>query len=152
MEKSWVLIANSERARCLERDGPNHPLRELADFVHPHSHLSGQASGSGLTGLAGKGHGRTAHAGTQFELRTPSQEKLRHVFAQQLAAFLNDAAANKRYTALALIANSPMLGELTPLLAPSASLALKRSVAKDLTQLSGMELKKAVERALELPD
>src|SRR5690348_6440974 len=67
MEKTWVLIANAARAKCFERHGRDHSLTELADFVHPHVPLSKKTGKGDLTGAAGKGHGRTAHAGTQFE-------------------------------------------------------------------------------------
>lgn len=151
MEKTWILIANGERARCFER-APDHTLSELTDFVFPRISLTGEAGGGDLTGAAGKGHGRTGHAGTQFEPRTESQDKQRGSFARQLTDYLNDAVATQRCSALVLIASSPMLGELKPCLSIAAQKALKRSVASDLTQFTGPELKKRVDRALELPD
>ena len=71
MAKTWILIANAERARCFERHAADHSLTELMDFVHPHSSLNGQAGGGDLTGAAGKGHGRTGHAGTQARSLSP---------------------------------------------------------------------------------
>lgn len=152
MDKTWILIANSERARCFERQAAEHALTELTDFVFPRASLSGQAEGGDVTGAAGKGHGRTGHAGTQFEPKTPVEEKARSSFARQLADYLNDAVTGKRCSAVVLIASSPMLGEIKPLLNLAASHALKRSIASDLTQFTGLELKKSVDRALELPD
>ena len=143
MEKTWILIANGERARCFERHAPDHSLIELTDFVFPRTRLTGEASGGDLTGAAGKGHGRTGHAGTQDKARTN--------FAQELANYLNDAVAAQRCNSLVLIASSPMLGEIKPLLSPAASKALQRSVASDLTQFTGLELKKSVDHALALP-
>ena len=151
MEKTWVLIANGERARCFERHAGNHSLTELADFVHPRVSLSGEASGGDLTGAAGKGHGRTGHAGTQFEPHTPAQAKARGSFAQELASYLNDAVATQLCSAWLLLAPSPMLGEIKPCLSLAAQQALKRSVAKDLTQFSGPDLIKHLDHALALP-
>ena len=152
MEKTWILITNSERARCFERHASDHSLTELTDFVFPRASLAGEAGGGDLTGAAGKGHGRTGHAGTQFEPRTEAQDKARNSFARQLADYLNDAIAKQRYHSLVLIANSPMLGELKTCLNHAAQKALKRSVVSDLTQFTGLELKKSVDRALALPD
>lgn len=152
MEKTWILIANSERARCFERQPSDHSLTELTDFVFPHASLGGQAGGGDLTGAAGKGHGRTGHAGTQFEPKTQVEDKARASFARQLADYLNDAVAGKRCSSVVLIASSKVLGEIKPLLNLAASNALKRSIASDLTQFTGLELKKSVDRALELPD
>jgi len=152
MEKTWILIANSERARCFERNASDHSLVELTDFVFPRTTLTGEAGGGDLTGAAGKGHGRTGHAGTQFEPHTEAQDKARNSFARQLADYLNDAVTDKRCSSLVLIANSPMLGDIKPLLNPAAGKALKRIVASDLTQFTGLELKKSVDRAMALPD
>jgi protein required for attachment to host cells len=151
MEKTWILIANGERARCFERHAKDHSLTELADFVHTRATLSGTASGGDLTGAAGKGHGRTGHAGTQFEPHTQAQAKARGSFAHELADHLNDAVMAKRCSAWLLVAPSPMLGELKPCLNQAALQALKRSVANDLTQYSGPDLKKHLDHALALP-
>ncbi|MDI1247092.1 MAG: host attachment protein [Rhodoferax sp.] len=151
MDKTWILIANSERARCFERHATDHSLTELTDFVFPRASLAGQAEGGDMTGAAGKGHGRTGHAGTQFEPRTPVDEKDRSSFARQLADYLNDAVTGKRCSSVVLIASSPMLGDITPRLHLAASNALKRSIASDLTQFTGLELKKSVDHALALP-
>ncbi len=61
-----------------------------------------------MTGAAGKGHGRTAHAGTQFEPHTEPHAKERAVFSREIADYINDAVAARRCTALVLIATSPI--------------------------------------------
>lgn len=152
MEKTWILIANAERARCFERHGADHSLTELSDFVHPQASLEGQAGGGDLTGAAGKGHGRTGHAGTQFEPHTEAHAKERASFARQLADHLNEGIAGQQCHAIVLIATSPMLGEIRPCLSPAADKAVKRSVASDLTRYQGLDLKKRIDDALQLPD
>ncbi len=151
MEKTWILITDAHRARCFERDGSDHSLTELADFVSPTKNLFGVANGGDLTGAAGKGHGRTAHAGTQFEPQTETHDKERDNFARQLANYLNDAIAGQWCNALVLIATGPMLGDLKPHLSLAATKALKRSVVSDLTHYTGPELKERVDQALALP-
>jgi protein required for attachment to host cells len=151
MDKTWILIANGERARCFER-APDHTLTELTDFVFPRASLTGRAEGGDLTGAAGKGHGRTGHAGTQFEPKTQLDDKARASFARQLADYLNESVGSQRCSALVLITSSQMLGEIKPCLSSAAQKALRRSVTSDLTQFTGPELKKRVDRALELPD
>lgn len=151
MKKTWVLIANGERARCFERNAQDHALAELADFIHPHLSLGGTASGGDLTGAAGKGHGRSGHAGTQFEPHTEAQDKAQASFARQLADYLNEGATTQRYDALVLIASSPMLGELKPCLNQAAQNALERTVPSDLTKYTGPTLKERVDHALQLP-
>lgn len=152
MEKTYVLIADAHRARCYERQHPGQVLVELADFEFPHTRRTSETGSGDLTGAAGKGHGRTAHAGTQFEPHTEVPDKERASFAHQLAAYLNAAVAEQRCHALVLIATSPMLGDLRPLLTPAAARVLRRTVEKDLTHYTGAELSERVNRALELPD
>ena len=152
METTYVLIADAHRARCFARDAANHPLVEKADFIFPHSHLTNLDHGGDLTGAAGKGHGRTGHAGTQFEPHTETPDKQRHLFALQLAEYLNAAVAEHRCHHLALIATSPMLGDIKPLLNAVAAKAVRRTIAKDLTHFTGPELSERVTQALELPD
>jgi protein required for attachment to host cells len=152
MEKTWVLIASAERARCFERHATDHSLTELVDFVHPQTSLGGEASGADLTGAAGKGHGRTGHAGTQFEPHTEAHAKERASFARQIADYLNEGVAGQRCNALVLIATSPMLGDLRPCLSSAADKVVRNSVASDLTHYTGPELKERVNHALRLPD
>lgn len=152
MSKTWILVANARRARCFERRDAEVALTELADFVYPKTSLLDAAAGGDLTGAAGKGHGRTGHAGTQFEPRTEVQAKERHSFALQLADYLNRGLAERRCNALVLIASSPMLGQLRPALSPSAEQALRRCVASDLTRYQNAELKERIVKALRLPD
>ena len=152
MEKTWILIANSERARCFERHASDLSLTELADFMHPHRNMVSEVFADDPTGAAGKGHGRTGHAGTQFEPHTEAHAKERGIFARQLADYLNEGVAGQRCNALVLIASSAMLGELRPGLSKAADKALRRCVASDLTRYQGPELKERIDHALQLPD
>lgn len=151
MENTWILIANAERARCFERRA-DHTLTELAGFVYPHTQLASEMGVGDLTGAAGKGHGRTGHAGTQFEPHTEVHAKERSSFARQLANYLNEAVAGQQCQALVLIATSPMLGELKPCLSSAASKVLKRCITSDLTRYQHADLKERVTQALALPD
>jgi protein required for attachment to host cells len=151
MDNTWILIANSERARCFERSQPDHTLTELADFTHVRAALGGQSASTDLNGAAGKGHGRTGHAGTQFEPHTDAHAKERRQFAHELASYLNTAVDEHRCHRLVMIASSPMLGELTPLLHSTTEKIVQTRVASDLTTYQGPDLVARVNRALELP-
>jgi protein required for attachment to host cells len=151
MDKTWILISDAHRARCLLRHATRHALAEVAGFTSAQTSLADLAAGGDLTGAAGKGHGRTGHAGTQFEPRTESHAKARREFAQRLADFLNRGVAEQRCDALVLIATGPMLGDLKPSLSPAAAKVLKRSITADLTHYDGPELKSRVDQALQPP-
>lgn len=146
MDKTWILIADAHRARCFARNPADHSLAELADFVSPQASLAGVADGGDLTGAAGKGHGRTGHAGTQFEPHTERHAKERGSFAHQLADYLNEGVAQARCDALMLITTSPMLGDLKPRLSPATAGVLKHCVTNNLTYYTGPELKARIDR------
>jgi protein required for attachment to host cells len=152
MDKTWVLVANSRRARCFQRQADNHALTELADFVYPKYQPANDPDAGDLTGAAGKGHGRTAHAGTQFEPKTDDRTKERLGFARNLAGYINEGVTGQRCNGIVLIASSPMLGELKPLLSSAAGKALRTCVISDLTRYEGPELKKRIDHALRLHD
>lgn len=151
MDKSWILITDAHRARCFTRTAANHSLHEIADFVHPKVSLASVANGGDMTGAAGKGHGRTGHAGTQFEPHTEVEDKERNSFARELANYLNTSINDHRYDTLVIIASSPMLGELKPHLSHDTAKALKRCIASDLTHFTGPELVKHIDLALQPP-
>ncbi len=101
-----------------------------------------------MTGEADKGHGRTGHAGTQFEPQTEAHAKERANFARELADYLNKGVAEQRCQALVMIATSPMLGELRTHLSRESEKMVLASTASDLTHYSGRELEKRVSDAL----
>jgi protein required for attachment to host cells len=144
--KTWILVADAHRARCFEQTALNTPLTELADFVYPHSRSS--EAHADRSGDVGKGHGRTGHAGTQFEPQTDAGAKERDSFARQLGEHLNRGAAAQRCSSLVLIATSPMLGAIKPHLSSAAAKLIKRSVALDLTRYPGPELQQRVQQAI----
>lgn len=152
MAKTWILVADAHRARCFERAALAAELVELADFVFPqqrHARLPGKGD---VSGDAGKGHGRTAHAGTQFEPRSSTREIERHAFARDLVDYLNDGVSTNRCSALVLIAPAPMLGEIRGGLSPAADKAVTTTASLDLTRCQGRELQQRVDAAMELPD
>lgn len=150
MDTTWVLVANGERARCFERRTEDHALIELADFVHPQSHPSSTTDAGDVSGDAGKGHGRTGHAGTQFEPHTEAHAKERGNFATQLANYLNQGVNDHQCNQLVLMASPALLGELKPRLSVAAAKALQITVASDLTRYTGSDLKERVSQALAL--
>lgn len=144
MDKTWILISDARHARCFARQAADHSLIEQADFLYPYANAS-EAVGT-------KGHGRTGHAGTQFEPHTEVNAKGRHSFARQLADYLNEGVSEQLCDSLVLIATSPMLGEIKPCLSEAADKVLRRCVASDLTHYTGPELQARVDRALQAPD
>jgi protein required for attachment to host cells len=150
MNKTWILVSDARRARCFERSGPHSALTELECFVHAQQRHAGAPASGDVSGDAGKGHGRTGHAGTQFEPKTASRTVERREFARQLAKYINQGVAEHRCASLVLIATGPMLGELRPCLSHDAEKALKTCVVSDLTRYQGEQLRERIDDALKV--
>ena len=140
----WVLVANAGRARCFARDPANQALKELHDFVHPASRLPGSSLGTDRGGQV-----RKSAASTQFAPHTDPHKKEQALFAAELAAWLEDAACQRQFPRLALIASAALLGELRAHLGSNTRHLLGASVALDLTQFDGAELERRVAQALQ---
>lgn len=138
----WVVLANAARARCFERDADNGALREIADFTHPASRLSGRELNDNRPGQAFKGSDRTA-----LQPHTDVQAKEHAAFALQIADFLDEGASTHRYEHLALLASTAFLGMLRAALGPAAS-RVNASVPVDYTTCVGRDLERRVTAAL----
>lgn len=150
MANTWILVSNAHRARCFEYDKNKLKFTELADFAYPQARIVREHDPLVQAGADRKGHGRSAHAGTQLEPRTSNIAKERSHFARQLAEFLNKGVATKSCGRLALIASDRMLGEIRPCLSSAADRALGSCVAGDYTRYQGHDLNQRLEQALHL--
>ena len=150
MPITWILVTDARHARLFERAAHSQSLSEVTDFVYPYSEAAREDPGNRHGGAA-KGHGRTAHSGTQFEPRTEADDKARNSFARQLADYLNQGVATRRCDEVALIASSQMLGALRPFLSASLAERVRHSVATDLTHFEGEELRSRILEAISQP-
>lgn len=151
MGKDWVLVSDTRHARFFALEGGDRRLVELADFVHPLAHRSATETGGTHKADLTKGHGRTGHAGTQFEPETDLHAKARGSFARQLADYVNCAVSEHRCDSIALIVTGPMLAAIKEHLSASAGKMLRQCVASDLNHYTGQELQARVQQALQLP-
>ena len=131
MKKTWVVAAESSRARIFEANGRLKPMRELDGFVHPLSRAKVLDINSDNAGhvFDRKGHG--IHD-MENEVHPKKHEADR--FAKELAAYLDKARANHQFEQLVLIAAPEFLGLLRRHLSPEAQKLLTRAVSKNLVQ------------------
>ena len=136
---NWVVVANSARARCFERDPANGALREICRFVHPASRQKGSELSGDRDGKARKGQ-----SSTSFVPHTDHHEREHHAFAAELAHHLEAECLAHHVDHLAVLASPPFLGELRAELGPATQRVLAASVALDLTTCQGRDLEQRV--------
>lgn len=141
MPKTWILVADSSRARLFMADTASSPLVELETFTHPASRQHEQDITSDLPGRQnGKGlNGSFAHAMTQ-ETDPKKQEAIN--FAREMATYLNKAHGKNKFKQLIIVAAPNFLGLLRDNLNDSTRRTMTLQLDKNLTQQNAQEIRK----------
>ena len=101
MATTWVIVADSARARVLEAESANGPLTEVDALVHPASRLHPQKITSDLPGRSFDRGGQGRHA-MESQVDPRRHEQVR--FATELAHYLGTARTEGRFERLVIIA------------------------------------------------
>lgn len=109
MGKTWVVVAESSRARIYCADTPRAPLTEVEDYANPEGRLHDQELTSDLPGRAFDSGGEGRHA---MEQRTLPGEREQLAFARTLGQRLEAARRDGELERLVLIAPPEFLGHL----------------------------------------
>ncbi|MEQ8798991.1 MAG: host attachment protein [Salinisphaeraceae bacterium] len=109
MHRTWIVVADSARARIFERDGRWQPLAELQGLAHPESRLHHGDLKTGGRGEQQESTGRASHASDWST--TPSQQEAKR-FAREVADTLHEGRTQNRFERLVLVAAPAFLGRL----------------------------------------
>jgi len=141
MPKTWILVADSSRARIFLADTASSPLVELETFAHPASRQHEQEITSDLPGKQnGKGlNGSFAHAMTQ-ETDPKRQEAIN--FSREVAQHLNKSFSKNQFKQLILVAAPNFLGLLRDNLADNTRRSLTLQLDKNLAQCRPEDIRK----------
>jgi protein required for attachment to host cells len=133
MKRTWILVANSARARCFECSADRGGLDLLSSFECPQARAKGGQLTSDQVGYEEMiGHWRGS---TSLGQRASPRTLVRDVFARDLARFLSAGIAAQRCSALVILASLPFLGRIKAHLSPSAEKALMSAIGRDMTGL-----------------
>lgn len=143
MEKIWIVVADSARARILEASEPEGgKLREIEDLVNPDGRLRNRDLVSAAPGhYAGKGGESPMHAATP---RHDPTEHAAEMFAKTLADRLHRARLEHRYDALRLVAPPKLLGLLRKNLDVPTQRMLKSETPKDISWLNMRDVERYI--------
>lgn len=147
METTWILAADSYRARLFELP-PRGELREIGDFVHPAGRererdLLADAPGRYFT----KGRRDQTSAN---EPHTPAEQVEEEKFARQLAEELERGRTANRYDRLCLVAPPRFLGRIKEALGKEVGKRVSLTVPKDLASFDAETILAAVRPGLGL--
>lgn len=104
----WILVANAARARLLQQRTGD-ALQTLRHFEHPQSRLHAADLADDQQGrqASSRGHGAMA-----FAARSDPHRKAAEQFAQELAAFVEQAARAGQFRRIRMFAAPPFLSLL----------------------------------------
>ncbi|MBA4142386.1 MAG: host attachment protein [Nitrosospira sp.] len=147
MGTTWILIADSSRARIFEKKGREKNLQEIEDFVNP----AGRAASNELrTDERGRFYGR----GEQYHGHTadPSVFPVEHeneMFSHTVTKYLDDARKTQRYEHLYLIAAPKFLGLIRGNLGEEVKKMVEGELHKDISTLKSREIEAYVNEEID---
>jgi protein required for attachment to host cells len=133
MTKTWVLVADSTRARVFSAPSPVAALTEEAEIAHP-APLRDRSDANGRN---------ESQAGSHRNLYEPQvdvKSQSLSIFAKKVADYLSDARARGKYEKLVLVAAPAVLGEIRGHLDQPTAKMLARELHKDIVHLTAAQI------------
>jgi len=129
MSDTWVVVADSSRARLFSVSSRSKPLTELEGMLHAEGRMRNQDEISDKQGNLAGGHGEGGHA---FEAPTDIKQHEAEVFAKQIANRLEHGRVNNDVDQLILVAPPAFLGTLRQVMNEQLTKIVGRSLDKNL--------------------
>jgi protein required for attachment to host cells len=133
MAGTWVLVADSSRARVFRAEGAQRQLIELEDLSHPEGRLH---EASLTTDLPGRRYDTGVQNRSAMEDQTPPKRHEAIQFAKRISQFLEAARNAGDYDRLAIIAEPRFLGLLRDNLSDETIKLVDLQIDKNLVQQS----------------
>ena len=146
MATTWIVAADSSRARVLQVMDREQKLQEVETMLNPQGRMhdrdlqtdaAPRLSGHGGMGKPG-GHS-TSGPGSDREGTAPA-EHATELFAKEIGRFLDKARTEQRYDALVLVAPPKFLGALRGELGKEVQKLVADDLPKNLSWLSEREI------------
>jgi protein required for attachment to host cells len=141
MKDTWIVVANSERARVftVAEEKDRRRLQEVKELVHPASRGHERdlvANGSDRT-FNSEGPGRHARS----ESISPKEHEAWKL-CKELAGELESARTNDRFRELIVVAAPEFLGQLRKSMTPPTARLIARELDKDVAHLKTVAIEK----------
>jgi protein required for attachment to host cells len=131
MGTTWILSANSSRARLFEVEPHSDTPREVADFVNPAARAHERDLRSDASGrYYGKGERQQGHAADPGESQNEHETER---FAESLREYLERARGEQRFNQLWVVAAPAFLGHLRRNFGKPLAQTVELEVDKDFT-------------------
>ena len=136
---TWIVVADAGRARIFETGILRDELKEVRSLVHPSSRLKTSELVSDRPGRVAKGAGHSA-----MEARTAAHDVEADEFAATVADELDKALERRECSDIVLVVPPRFLGRLRVRISQRVLNAVRKTLAKDLSQMSAHDLTAAL--------
>lgn len=131
MPKTWVVVAESSRAKIFELNKKNTPLKELQDFIHPASKLHEQKISSDLSGSSRVSYGHGSH---KMNSQTSIKKHEIKAFAKTISEYIEKARNKGKFQKLILMSPPSFLGQLRKQLSSETFKRIVSEIDKNLVK------------------
>lgn len=138
MKRSWILVADSSRARVFAADTATSPLTEMKDLMHPEARFHEQKLTSDLPGSQA-GNAAGSHHAVGGETDPKHTEAIN--FSREISQYLEDARNKQAYEHLIVIAAPSFLGLLRENLTSDTAKHITLELDKNLVKHSADEIR-----------
>lgn len=145
MSTTWVVVADSSRARIFTAKTSTSPLDELETLAHPEGRLHEQDISSDLPG---KDKGSGGGGGHAYQDETTPKEQEAINFAKRVSAHINDAFNANKFHRLVIVAAPAFLGELRNQLSDQVNKLVCFDLNKNITLQSAEEIRNHLPKSL----
>ena len=137
MNTTWILVADSARARLFEADEAG-AFNELGCYTNAEARSGTRGQTTDRPPTVNESVGSARHA---LQPHTSAQEKAAGNFARELREVLDHARSNHRFTRLVLIAPSRFLGTLHTTFGKQLHDCIVAEFQRDLTKVTPAEIR-----------
>lgn len=133
MQTTWIVAADSSRARIFEVHGQEDHLQEVYDFANPAGRASTQQIESDRRSRFFATPEGSHGEGDTYQPRVEAIEHETDLFSKEVSDFLDQAGMEHRYDKLCLIAYPKFLGMMRKNLSKATQRLVEDEVAKDIS-------------------
>ena len=137
MATTWIVAADSSRARVLQVAHPERKLLEIEDLLNPEGRLQDREIASDAQG---RWSGPDRPGGNSMLAGASPAEHAVELFAKRVGDYLDSARTEHRFDSLVLIAPPKFLGALRKELTREVQKLVAEELPKELSALSAREL------------
>jgi protein required for attachment to host cells len=130
---TWIVIADGDKAKIFEHEGPGKGLRAIKDLQFEQEHLKAQEI---MADKPGRGHSSASPgARSSMEYSSDPVHVRERKFVERLAETLNEKQQQGKFDRLVIAAAPTALGDLRPALSDKVKETILAEMPKDLVNV-----------------